>query len=98
MSASSPAHRPPLNNAFKRQLKAQAHHLKAILQMGKEGLTTPFKDAVNAALEHHELLKIRLTGVDRNDRGQCLEEICQYCHATLIHTIGHVAILYRPAS
>lgn len=89
---------PPLNNTFKRQLKAQAHHLKAILQMGKEGLTEPLKEAVNAALEDHELLKIRLTGIDRDNKSQCLEALCQHCNATLIHTIGHVAILYRPAS
>lgn len=98
MNVSSPAHRPPLNNAFKRQLKARAHHIKAILQMGKEGLTEPFKEAVNSALEDHELLKIRLTGIHKESKSQQLEVICQHCNAILIHTIGHVAILYRPTS
>lgn len=87
---------PSKNKAFKQQLKAQAHHLKVILQTGKEGMSESFKKAVDTALKDHELLKIRMASLEQENKSSLLKALCEYCKATLVTTIGHVAVLYRP--
>ena len=48
-----------LTNAQIRALKAQAQRLKATLKIGKEGLSPQFLSAVDDALKHHELVKVK---------------------------------------
>jgi len=49
----------PLTNAQMRALKAQAQRLKAKLKIGKEGLSPQFLTALDDALKHHELVKVK---------------------------------------
>ncbi len=49
----------PLSNSEIRSLKARAQRLKATLKIGKEGLSPGFLAALDAALRHHELLKVK---------------------------------------
>ena len=48
-----------LTNAQIRVLKAQAQRLKATLKVDKEGLSPQFLAALNDALKHHELVKVK---------------------------------------
>jgi RNA-binding protein len=48
-----------LNNAEIRDFKAQAQRLKATLKVGKEGLSPRFLAALDDALNHHELVKVK---------------------------------------
>jgi RNA-binding protein YhbY len=49
----------PLTNAQIRVFKAQAQRLKATLKVGKEGLSLQFLAALDDALKHHELVKVK---------------------------------------
>jgi RNA-binding protein len=49
----------PLTNAQIRVCKAQAQRLKAKLKVGKEGLSPQFLSALDDALKHHELVKVK---------------------------------------
>jgi len=48
-----------LTNAQVRDLKAQAQRLKATLKVGKEGLSQQFLAALDEALKHNELIKVK---------------------------------------
>ena len=48
-----------VTNAQIRLFKAQAQRLKATLKVGKEGLSPQFLAALNDALKHHELVKVK---------------------------------------
>ena len=47
------------------------------------------------ALHDHELIKVRATGADRDARDALFGALAERTGSTLVHRIGHVAVLYR---
>lgn len=88
--------RPELTAAQCRFLRGQAHDLKAMLQIGGKGLTKAVVEEVGLALEHHELIKVKIAAADREARDATIEALAAGCRAALVQRIGHVAVLYRP--
>jgi RNA-binding protein len=86
-----------LTNAQSRFLRGQAHGLKAILQVGGKGISQTLVDEVGAALEHHELIKVKIAAEDRETREAMARELASRTDAALVQRIGHVAVLYRPS-
>lgn len=76
-------------------LKAQAHSLKPVVLLGGKGLTPAVINEINIALDHHELMKIRVPGDDRDERRAIIAEICETTHAELIQVMGQIATIYR---
>jgi RNA-binding protein len=50
---------------------------------------------IGRALEAHELIKVRLPGLDRTERDTALVLLAQRTGSTMVTRIGHVAVLYR---
>jgi len=86
-----------LTAAQTRFLRGQAHGLKAILQVGGKGITDALLAEIDGALEHHELIKIKVAGEDRDARDAMIDTIAGRTGAALVQRIGHTAILYRPS-
>ncbi len=86
-----------LTSAQTRFLRGQAHGLKALLQIGGKGLTPAFLAELDAVLEQHELVKVKIGAEDREVRDAMITEIVETSGAGLVQRIGHVAVLYRPA-
>lgn len=84
-----------LTNAQIRFLRGQAHGLKAMLQVGAKGVTDAVVAEVELALEHHELLKIRVAAEDRDARDAMIGDLAERTGAALVQRIGNVAVLYR---
>lgn len=85
----------PLNEKQKRHLRALGHKLKPVVLTGNAGLTEAVYREIDAALAHHELIKVRVNAEDRGDRDAMITEICDHSEAQLIQRIGHIALLYR---
>jgi RNA-binding protein len=85
-----------LTNAQNRFLRGQAHGLKAMLQVGAKGVTDAVVAEVDGALEHHELIKIKVAGDDRDAREAMIGELAERSGAALVQKIGKTAVLYRP--
>jgi RNA-binding protein len=86
-----------LTSAQNRFLRGQAHDLKAMLQVGGKGVTDALLAELDGALEHHELVKVKVAAEDRDARDRLVEEIAGRTGAALVQRIGHVAVLYRPS-
>ncbi|HEY5803719.1 MAG TPA: ribosome assembly RNA-binding protein YhbY [Lysobacter sp.] len=86
-----------LTAAQTRFLRGQAHDLKAMLQVGGKGVTESLVAEVNLALEHHELIKIKVAAEDRDARDAMIDDIALRTEAALVQRIGHTAILYKPS-
>jgi RNA-binding protein len=86
-----------LTNAQTRFLRGQAHGLKAMLQVGGKGISDALVAEVDGALEHHELIKVKVAAEDREVRDAMVEELAQRAGAALVQRIGHTAVLYRPS-
>ena len=60
-SPAVPVLRPSMMTATeRRQLRAQGHHLKPVVQIGQAGLTEGVIQATQVALEQHELIKVSI--------------------------------------
>ncbi len=86
-----------LTNAQTRFLRGQAHGLKAMLQVGGKGISDALVAEVDGALEHHELIKVKVAAEDREARDAMVEELANRAGAALVQRIGHTAVLYRPS-
>ena len=83
-----------LSNAQIRDFKAQAQRLKATLKVGKEGLSLRFLAALDHALEHHELVKVKFD--DFKDQKKALApQLAQKSSSYLVTRVGNVVVLYR---
>ncbi len=79
----------------KRWLKKQVHHLNPVVIVGQHGITEPVLAEIEIALNHHELIKIRISTGDREERDAAIGIIQDRTQATLITRIGNVAAFYR---
>ncbi len=84
-----------LTKERQRALKAQAHSLKPVVLLGQKGLTPSVIVEINAALDCHELIKVKVAAEDRDARKLMIQEIVEKTQVELIGSIGHIAILYR---
>ncbi|MZR64321.1 YhbY family RNA-binding protein [Alcanivorax sp. DP30] len=87
----------PLSSQDIKRLRRIGHHLKAILIFGDKGLTDTFVDELNARLEDHELIKVKVNAETRDDRAEIVSALCEKSGAELIQRIGNIALLYRAA-
>ena len=84
-----------LNNRQIRELKAQAQRLKATLKVGKEGLSPPFLAALDHALKHHELVKVKFDEFKKQKK-ELAPQLAEKSGSLLITRVGNVVVLYRP--
>ena len=85
-----------LDAVQRKQLKARAHSLHPILQLGDKGLTDAVVAEIGRALGAHELIKIRAASLNRDEREVALASICERTDAQPIQHIGKMLVLYRP--
>jgi RNA-binding protein len=71
--------------------------MKPVVIVGNAGLTEAVLVEIDASLEHHELLKVKVNAEDRERRASLAETISQRTRAELVQMIGQVAVFYRPA-
>ena len=84
-----------LTNAQIRVLKAQAQRLKATLKVDKEGLSPQFLAALNDALKHHELVKVKFDDF-KEQKKEIAPQLAEKSGSHLVTRVGNVAVLFRP--
>ena len=76
-------------------LRGMCHDLKPVVMLGQKGLSDAVLNELEIALDHHELVKIKLSVDDRDTRKQLTDDICQHCQAELVQAIGKTISIYR---
>ena len=76
-------------------LRALAHPLKPVVQIGHGGLTDAVITAIDGALQIHELIKIKLTGTEGASAENLAPEIEQRTRSSVAQLIGKTLVLYR---
>jgi len=87
-----------LTNQQKKKLKAHAHGLKPVVRLGQSGLTDNVLDEIELAIEHHELIKVKVSAEDREDKKLIIQKIADQTRSEIIQSIGFMAIFYRENS
>ncbi len=80
-----------------KQLRAAAHRnkIKAIVTIGMKGLTESVMEEIKSALNHHELLKIKIPALEKDEKKALVDNICTKTASQKIQTIGHTLIIYK---
>lgn len=86
-----------LNNTQKQHLKGLAHPLKPVVMLGNHGLTEGVLAEIEQALEHHELIKVKIAAEDRETKTLIADAIVRETGACNVQVIGNTLILYRPS-
>jgi len=76
-------------------LRALAHPLKPVVQIGHGGLTDAVLSAIDGALQTHELIKIKVSGDDEASAADLAPEIEQRTRSSVAQVIGKTLVVYR---
>lgn len=63
--------------------------------IGQNGITENLLNELNIALDHHELVKIKIAGEDRDSRNEMINQLCQSTAAEKVQAIGKTLTLFR---
>lgn len=80
----------------RQKLKARAHALEPVVQVGQAGVTDQVAKELDRALTAHELIKVKVTAADRDGREALCEDIVARAEAAEVQRVGKVLVLYRP--
>jgi len=84
-----------LNKKQIKHLKTFTHDLKVIIWIGQHGLTENVVEEIHTALNHHELIKIKIR-VDNHDmRDEIIKAICTKTESVMIQKIGNVISVFK---
>ena len=89
-----PAPATTLTNAQRRYLRGLCHHLHPVILLGAKGVTGAVTEELGRALAHHELVKVKLSGGDRDERRRQVEALAESTGAEVVQQIGHTASLF----
>ena len=81
--------------AQRRALRAAAHHLNPVVSISQKGLTPSVLAEIDRCLAAHELIKLRLYGIEREDREALFSEICTALNCHTVQHIGNLVVLWR---
>jgi RNA-binding protein len=86
---------PMLTGKQKRFLRAEAHHLAPIFQVGKGGVNENMITQIKEALEVRELIKVAILQNNNDDKHEVAEDLAAGAGAELVQLIGHTVVLYK---
>ncbi|CEO40249.1 ribosome assembly RNA-binding protein YhbY [Photobacterium kishitanii] len=84
-----------LSTKQKQFLKGLAHNLKPVVLMGANGLTEAVLAEIDLALNHHELIKVKVASEDRETKLLIVDAIIRETKAEKVQVIGKTLVLYR---
>jgi RNA-binding protein len=83
-----------LKGSQRKNLRSQAHHLKPLVIIGRNGINQQVIGSVDLALKDHELIKVKF-GEFKDTKKEISAEIAQATKGEVVGIIGNIAILYR---
>ena len=85
-----------LTPAERSELRAEAHGLSPVVIVGEGGLTPAVTKEIDASLNAHGLIKVRVFGDDREARVAIYDTICEELKAAPVEHIGKLLVIFRP--
>jgi len=80
---------------LRKALRAAGHKLNPIVQIGKEGVTQAVLAQLSEALDHHELVKVKVGTESPEDRFEAAERIQADGNAQVAQVLGRTILAYR---
>jgi RNA-binding protein len=84
-----------LTGKQKRFLRAEAHHLTPIFQVGKGGVNDQMINQLRDVLEARELIKVRILDNCDEPKDDVARKLSEGTRAELVQLIGLTVVLYK---
>ena len=84
-----------LSPSQRRYLRSLAHDLSPVILLGAKGATDAVVKELDLALTHHELVKVKLSGGDKEERQAQIQFLTDGTGAESVQEIGHIVVLFR---
>jgi RNA-binding protein len=84
-----------LTGKQRRHLRALAHALRPLVQLGKEGIADGVVAAIDQALLDHELIKIKVGEAAEVDRHEAADALAKRTKSDVAQVLGNTIVLYR---
>ncbi len=84
-----------LTTSQTRHLRSQAHKLKPVVMVGAKGITDSLLEELEIALNTHELIKVKVSAEEREDRDKMIEQLCKASNSVKVQRVGHIVTLFR---
>ena len=84
-----------LTGKQKRFLRSSANQLKAIFQVGKDGVNENMAKQIGEALEKRELIKVSILQNCLEDKQDVAEQLAAETGAYVVQVIGNNIVLYK---
>ncbi|AAR34639.1 MULTISPECIES: ribosome assembly RNA-binding protein YhbY [Geobacter] len=86
-----------LTGKQKRHLRGLGHSLAPVITIGKGEISEALVKETDEALEHHELIKVKILESCLLDRHEAAEELASACGAEVAQVLGRTFLLFRRA-
>ncbi|MGX5377364.1 ribosome assembly RNA-binding protein YhbY [Ligilactobacillus sp. LYQ135] len=87
-----------LRGKQKRYLRSQAHQMRPIFQIGKDGIDQKWLGQVTNALEKRELMKVNILNNSLLEPAEVQAFIEENSRIQVVQVIGHTLVLFKQAS
>ena len=84
-----------LTSSQNRYLRGLAHQTKVVILLGAKGATGAVVKELDQALEHHELVKVKLSSGDKDERQAQMDALADGTRSETVHQVGHTVLLFR---
>lgn len=84
-----------LTTRQKQFLKALAHPLSPLVQIGKEGMSQSIVNTINAELLNHELIKVKIGNNSGLEKHSASQEAAELTGSILVQLIGKTFVLFK---
>ena len=85
-----------LTSRQRAHLKARAHALEPLVQVGHAGVQDTVVAAVDTALTAHELIKVKINDAEREERVEIADALSERTGAAVVQRVGKIVVLWRP--
>lgn len=84
-----------LDAKTKRRMRQIAHHLVPVVSIGDQGMNEGLIGETERALSDHELIKVRINVLAREERLTLGTQLAKACNAAVVQRIGKIIVLFR---
>ncbi|HEX9241109.1 MAG TPA: ribosome assembly RNA-binding protein YhbY [Anaeromyxobacter sp.] len=83
------------SSKLRKTLRAAGHHLSAVVQVGKEGVTDALLRELDQQLAVHELVKVKVGTESPEDRFEAAARLGAAAGAQVAQILGRTVLVYR---
>ncbi|MDA3835807.1 MAG: ribosome assembly RNA-binding protein YhbY [Spirochaetales bacterium] len=78
-------------------LRGLAQTITPLVMIGQNGISPTVLDEIAYALDHNELIKVKVQATSSLDRKEVGEALVKHTNAGQVQIIGKMIVLYRPS-